>query len=162
MKVEVLDSKKANVLISRFNLNATQHNGMYWFRTYSYCLPKYTSYFLCYGKLINSKENSTKTGRKWKFLLKWSWRVLLKDARHWKRFLTRLICDHKMLDHCAMCMPIWDQIMHTSILKSHKSQWKLKAVYQGKAPMELKYPGSSVKTYSCTWNTQSAFSKHLP
>ena len=52
--------------------------------------------------------------------------------------------------------------MDPSILKSHKSQWKLKAIYQGEAPMELKYPGSSVKTYSGTWDTQSAFSKKLP
>ena len=52
--------------------------------------------------------------------------------------------------------------MDPSILKSHKSQWKLKAIYQGEAQMELKYPGSSVKTYSGTWDTQSAFSKKLP
>ena len=49
-----------------------------------------------------------------------------------------------------------------SILKSHISQWKLKAIYQGEAPMELKYPGSSVKTYSGMWDTQSALSKKLP
>ena len=52
MKVEVLDSKKANVLISRFNLNATQHR---YVLISDLFLPKYTSYFLCYGNIDELK-----------------------------------------------------------------------------------------------------------